>query len=113
MNSIVIHYKELALKGRNRPWFVKVLNRNLRTALAGLSVASIRSVMGRIEIEPGPRSSWTDVRERLSRVFGIANFHALARASRLRASGGEILEGLGDRHPPLFVSAAGWTSDFR
>ena len=38
MNSIVVHYKELALKGRNRPWFIKVLVRNLKTALADLHV---------------------------------------------------------------------------
>ena len=58
MTSIVVHYKELALKGRNRPWFIKLLVRNLRTALAGLDVRTIRSVMGRIEIElanPEPR----------------------------------------------------------
>jgi thiamine biosynthesis protein ThiI len=103
MNSIVIHYKELALKGRNRPWFVKVLNRNLRTALAGLSVASIRSVMGRIEIELGPRSSWTDVRERLSRVFGLANFSYAARGPLdFGLLSAEILEALGDRHPASF-----------
>ena len=52
MNSIVIHYKELALKGKNRPWFVQVLIRNLRQALKGIDVRSIRSVMGRL------RSSW-------------------------------------------------------
>ena len=40
MNSIVVHYKELALKGRNRPWFVQMLVRNLRSALAGLDVAA-------------------------------------------------------------------------
>jgi len=28
MNAIVIHYKELALKGRNRSWFVQQLVRN-------------------------------------------------------------------------------------
>ena len=32
MNSVVVHYKELALKGRNRPWFVQLLARNLRVA---------------------------------------------------------------------------------
>ena len=53
MTSIVIHYKELMLKGRNRPWFVKILVRNLRTALADLDIRSIRSVMGRIEIDLG------------------------------------------------------------
>jgi phosphosulfolactate synthase (CoM biosynthesis protein A) len=25
MNAVVVHYKELALKGRNRPWFIKHL----------------------------------------------------------------------------------------
>jgi len=51
MNAIVIHYKELALKGRNRSWFVQQLVRNLRTAVAGLGVVAVRAVMGRIEIE--------------------------------------------------------------
>jgi len=51
MNTIVVHYKELALKGRNRPWFVQQLVRNLRTAVGGLEVQAVRSVMGRIEIE--------------------------------------------------------------
>ena len=51
MNSIVIHYKELALKGRNRPWFIQRLVRNLRVALGDLGVRSVRSMMGRIEID--------------------------------------------------------------
>ena len=46
MNSIVVHYKELALKGRNRPWFVQILNRNLRTRSLASVCASIRSVDG-------------------------------------------------------------------
>ena len=80
MNSIVVHYKELALKGRNRPWFVEMLVRNLRAALAGLDVPRVRSVMGRIEIELGPDAHWPDVQERISPVFGIANFSYAARA---------------------------------
>ena len=51
MTTIVVHYKELALKGRNRPWFIQLLVRNLKTALVGLPIRSVRSVMGRIEIE--------------------------------------------------------------
>ena len=30
MNAIVVHYKELALKGKNRPWFIRMLVRNLQ-----------------------------------------------------------------------------------
>ena len=51
MTTIVVHYKELALKGRNRPWFIQLLVRNLKTALEGLPIRSVRSLMGRIEIE--------------------------------------------------------------
>ena len=65
MTSIVIHYKELALKGKNRPWFIQLLVRNLKTALAGLHVASVRSSMGRIELELRPDAPWDEVRERL------------------------------------------------
>ena len=81
MTSIVVHVKELALKGKNRPWFVKLLLRNLRAALKDLPVASIRSSMGRIEIEIASESGWADVRDRVRRVFGIANFSFAGRAS--------------------------------
>ena len=47
MNAIVVHYKELALKGKNRPWFIQLLVRHLKVALSGLHVRSIRSIMGR------------------------------------------------------------------
>jgi thiamine biosynthesis protein ThiI len=80
MNAIVVHYKELALKGRNRPWFVQLLVRNLRTALAGLEIARVRSVMGRIEIELGAGTTWDSVRDRVRHVFGIANFSYAGRA---------------------------------
>src|SRR5437867_10698494 len=79
MKSIVVHYKELALKGRNRPWFIQLLVRNVQVALAGLHVHAVRSIMGRIELELGPDTSWDEVRERLRRVFGIANFSCANR----------------------------------
>jgi thiamine biosynthesis protein ThiI len=81
MNSIVVHYKELALKGRNRPWFVKVLIQNLKIALADVGIRTVRHVMGRLEIELGADASWPVIRERVSRVFGIANFSYAGRAS--------------------------------
>jgi thiamine biosynthesis protein ThiI len=74
MRSIVVHYKELALKGRNRPWFVQLLVRNLRAALRGVEVSAVRPVMGRIEIDLADDRQWDEARERVRRVFGIANF---------------------------------------
>src|SRR6266851_4502431 len=103
MNSIVVHYKELALKGKNRPWFIQVLVRNLRTALAGIEIVSIRSVMGRIEIKPGSEASWTDICERVSRLFGIANFsHAGCAPLEFGPLASAILRDLGDLQPESF-----------
>ena len=103
MNSIVVHYKELALKGKNRPWFIQTLVRNLRTALAGLRITAVRSVMGRIEIELGDGASWPEISDRIRHVFGIANFSRAGRAphdfDQLAAI---ILDALGDRDTPSF-----------
>jgi tRNA uracil 4-sulfurtransferase len=79
MTSVVVHYQEIALKGRNRPWFVARLVRNLRDALSDLDVVSVRALVGRIEIVLGPAADWETVRDRLSHVFGVGNF---ARAGR-------------------------------
>jgi len=79
MKSVVVHYQEIALKGRNRPWFVARLVRNLRDATADLDVPAIRAVVGRIEVVLGPRAEWEAVRDRISHVFGVGNF---ARAGR-------------------------------
>jgi thiamine biosynthesis protein ThiI len=107
MDAVVIHYKELALKGRNRPWFVQLLIRNLRTALAGLNVGPVRAVMGRIEIDVPAEVEWAPVRDRVSRVFGIANFspahHGPLDFGLLAAA---ILASLGDRAPVSFRVSA-------
>src|SRR5262245_50803805 len=107
MNSIVVHYKELSLKGRNRPWFIRMLVRNVRFALSGLDVADVRPVMGRIEIELGPSASWEAVRERLSRVFGIANFASAGRGP-LDCDGlaRVILDDVGSLQPASFRVSA-------
>jgi thiamine biosynthesis protein ThiI len=102
MNSIVVHYNELALKGRNRPWFVSVLVRNIKTALAGLAVPAVRSVMGRIQIERGP-AEWEAVRERLKFVFGIQYYSYAGTASLdLDEMAATIIGDLGDRRPSSF-----------
>jgi thiamine biosynthesis protein ThiI len=107
MTSIVIHYKELALKGKNRPWFIQMLVRNLKTALAGLHVASVRSSMGRIELELRPDSPREEVRERLSRVFGIANFSFANHGPQdFTALAARILDEMGDVAPASFRVSA-------
>ena len=80
MDSVIVHYQEIALKGRNRPWFIERLVSNLRDATSDLDVQQVRALMGRIELCLGPQADWAAVRERVSRIFGIANF-AQARAT--------------------------------
>jgi len=81
VNSIVVHYQELALKGKNRPWFLGKLVRNLRRALSDLDVRTVRALMGRVEVVLGPDAVPGEVSERISRVFGIANFSYAGRTS--------------------------------
>src|SRR6476620_8619314 len=80
MKSIVVHYQEIALKGNNRPWFIARLVRNLRLATADLGVREVRVLMGRIEIVLDGDAAWPAVRDRLRRVFGVANFAQAGRA---------------------------------
>jgi len=76
MSSIVVHYGELALKGRNRPWFTSMLVRTIVAALRGLDVHDVRPLVGRIVMRLGPdgAAQWPEIRERLSRLPGIGNF---------------------------------------
>ena len=107
MNAVVVHYKELALKGKNRPWFIQVLIRNLKTALAGLHVRAFRSSMGRLEIELGPDTPWPEAQARLARVFGIANYSMAGRGPHdFDALAAAILADVGDRRPSSFRVSA-------
>lgn len=81
MHSVLVRYQELALKGKNRPWFQRQLIRHLRRSLAGLGVAAIRVPMGRIEVVLTDAASAAEVRERLRYVFGIANFSIATRVA--------------------------------
>jgi thiamine biosynthesis protein ThiI len=79
MNSIIVHYQEIALKGRNRPYFIAKLVGNLRRQTSDLGVQDVRALMGRIEIVLGPSAEFDRVQERLHHVFGIANFSKAGR----------------------------------
>jgi len=103
MSSVVVHYKELALKGRNRPWFINLLLRNLRASLKDLRVHRVRSVMGRIEIDVEDDAEMARIGERIRRVFGIANFSFAARSTHdPETLAAAILGALGARHVESF-----------
>jgi thiamine biosynthesis protein ThiI len=107
MKSVIVHYQEIALKGRNRPWFVARLVKNLREALSDLDVRDVRPLMGRIEIGLGPAAEWPVVRARLERIFGIANFARAGRAALdVDAIAAEIIRDLGDLQTETFRVSA-------
>ncbi|OGW58958.1 MAG: tRNA 4-thiouridine(8) synthase ThiI [Nitrospirae bacterium RBG_16_64_22] len=70
----VVHYGELALKGKNRPAFISRLVRNIKTALAGCGVRRIRNLTGRIVLDLGPGADRAALEKRLRRVMGISNY---------------------------------------
>lgn len=74
MRCAIVHYHELALKGRNRDFFEQRLVDNIRTALKDLGVKRIESLRSRIRVVLPDQVTDQAVRERLTRVFGVANF---------------------------------------
>jgi tRNA uracil 4-sulfurtransferase len=103
MTSIVVHYQEIALKGKNRPWFIARLVNNIRHATSDLDIRAVRPLVGRLELQLGPTATYEQVRERLARVFGIANFSKAARAPLdIEAMAAAILRDLGDLDPESF-----------
>ncbi len=81
MRVLLAHYQEIALKGQNRPWFIRHLASNIRDALVGLDVGAVKLPMGRIEIELGPDADVAAARARLRQVCGLANFAVAGTAA--------------------------------
>ena len=70
----LIHYHEIGLKGRNRGRFENQLIRNIPRSLKGVPTGPVRRISGRLLLEVTPDTPDGVVRDRLSGVFGIANF---------------------------------------
>ena len=74
MPYALVHYHELALKGRNRGFFEQRLIQHLQNSLKKAKVTEVRSLSGRIRIAFPNESSWTDVQDRIRHTFGVANY---------------------------------------
>ena len=107
MSSVVIHYQEIALKGKNRPWFLNRLVQNLRNAVSDLDVRSVRGLMGRIEMVLGPDASRDEVGQRIRQTFGVANFSYATKARLdLAAIADAVLRDLEGETPASFRVSA-------
>lgn len=78
---MLVHYHEIALKGRNRPFFVDKLARSLRAATADLG-GRVTPLAGRLLVEAPDGTPWESLRERLAGCFGVANFARAEAAPR-------------------------------
>lgn len=74
MKTVIVHYHELALKGRNRDYFEQRLISNIRRAVQDLGIKRVENLRSRIRVVLPPGADETVVRDRLRRVCGIANF---------------------------------------
>jgi thiamine biosynthesis protein ThiI len=99
----VVHYGEIALKGKNRPWFLHSLVRTIKALVADLRVSKVQSLIGRIVMTLDSEDDWPEVQARLGRLPGIGNF-ALAHRSALDMDAivQVVVAGLSGRRPRAF-----------
>lgn len=71
---VIARVHEVALKGRNRRHFMRVLTGNVTSALSDVRYHSVKIRTGRILITLQDAADWPLIRERVERVFGIQNF---------------------------------------
>ena len=79
---ILIHYHEIGLKGKNRGRFERRLMTNITRALKDVPCGKLERLSGRMMLTLTSESPIDVIRERLSTVFGIANFSEAVLAKR-------------------------------
>ena len=71
---VIVKTHELALKGKNRPWFLRKLTENLRTATEGSGVSKVWQAQLMIGLSLEDDSAWPEVKNRVMDCFGVAKF---------------------------------------
>ncbi len=74
MPYALVHYHEVALKGRNRGFFEQRLVHHLRSALKDVKAIEVNALPGRIRINFPEDHLWKRIQETLVRTFGVTNF---------------------------------------
>lgn len=100
---VVVHYNEVALKGRNRGFFSGRLADHLRRVGRDVGVREVSPLPGRIVLRLREDARWPELRARLAEVYGVVNF-ALAEETPIdvalwKKRGLELLQAA---NPPHF-----------
>ena len=112
-DRIVIHYAEIGLKGKNRRFFERQLQRNVRERLAGLGVTGVDLLPGRLLARLESETNVAAASERLRTVPGIAYFAPAYSAPKdIEAIKEAVVEGLAGNlqlptsnlQPPIYRS---------
>ena len=108
MKSVIVHYQELALKGRNRPWFMRPLERNLQVATGRSGCVAGPHAHGTHRDRARAEARWEDIARAAARPCSVSPTSRAAgrRPSDLDALGAAIVADLGDRSPASFRVAA-------
>ncbi|MCY4384483.1 MAG: tRNA 4-thiouridine(8) synthase ThiI [Nitrospinae bacterium] len=72
--SILIHYDEIGLKGKNRPLFIERLSRRIERAASLYCEAKVKKRTGRLVLDTSGLKAPADLIEALRKVFGVAYF---------------------------------------
>jgi thiamine biosynthesis protein ThiI len=95
MDSVLVRYHEIALKKGNRAYFTELLKKNLLAAVKDLGAKEIRSLPARLLLTFKNEVPAATLIERMSTVFGVANFSIVERTARdIDALRGRIMESL-------------------
>ena len=78
--SVLVHYDEIGLKGKNRPLFIERLSRRIERAASLFCEAKVKKRTGRLILETSGLEDPDALMEALGKVFGVAYF---ARARRV------------------------------
>ncbi len=104
---VIVKTHELALKGKNRPWFMRHLANNLRTATAGTGVGKVWQGHLLVGLSLEDESRWPEVRDRVKECFGVAKFFKAYELPVDLDKVKEVLPGLlSDRHFQSFRISA-------
>lgn len=72
--SVLIHYDEIGLKGKNRPLFIERLSKRIERAASLFCEAKVRKRTGRLILETSGLENTGALLEALGKVFGVAYF---------------------------------------
>lgn len=86
MNTILIRYGEIFLKGNNRGYFESALAKNIRTALENFTFKFVR-VQNRFLLEDYDEAYETDIIDKLTKIFGI---HSVSVAVKVKSTEEEL-----------------------